>query len=197
MIGDDNFLNVAAFDLNYEISYRQLNRRRIRHCGDCISGLKIAQATELIRGMDDSVKNVLINVGSVDVAEGRQLIEMTHDLMDLLYTCDEVGIHPILTTLPPLPNYLLGNKKIVLNDFNNILRTHVSPQYAVIDLNLCMVQHNGNADLNAFQPEPRMVGGSNKPFVLWNKLGRQRIFKMIIKNLGHALYNANYLGEYF
>lgn len=197
MIGDDNFLNIAAFDLNYEISYQQKPRRRLRRCGNCISGLRIRQATELIKRLDDSVEHVIINVGSVDIAEGRDLIEMMTDLKELLYTCEQLSVCPILTTLPPLPNYLLGIKKDILVGFNNILRHNISTEYPVIDLNLCLLTHGKNTDLDAYQAEPRHVSGSTKPFVLWNRQGRKRIYNMILKNLGHALYFTNFLGEHF
>lgn len=197
MIGDDNFLNIAAFDLNYEISYLQKPRGRLRHCGNCISGLRIRQATELIRHLDDSVGHVIINVGSVDIAEGRELIEMIADLKELLNTCEQYSISPILTTLPPLANYLVGMKKDILIGFNNILRHNFSNEYPVIDLNLCMLKYDGTADFDAFQPMARHVSGSSKPFVLWNRQGRKRVHRMIVKNLGHALFFTNYLGEHF
>lgn len=197
MVGDDNFLNIAAFDLNYETTYKQTLNSRIRQCGNCVSGLKIAQAKRLIENMDESVKNVIINVGSVDIAEGRELIEMITDLLDLLNTCESEGIDPIVTTLPPLPNYLLGNRREVLIGFNHFIRQKVVQQYAVIDLNLCMVTPEGNTDVRAYQTITRHIGGSNKPFVMWNQLGRNRIMSMIIKNLGHALYFTDFLGTHY
>lgn len=197
MVGDDNFLNLAAFNLNYEISYRQTQHKRIRCCGNCVSGLTIAKASKLIAKMDESVQNVIINVGSVDIAEGKQLIEMCYDLKDLLIICDHRGINPIITTLPPLPNHMLRNQKDILVGFNNFIRTEVAPEYAVIDLNLCMVHHNGCVNMQNFQPVYRHVSGSNQPFVLWNKLGRNRILEMLVKNLGQAIFNANYFGGYF
>lgn len=196
MIGDDNFVNIASFELNYETHYQQLQRSKIRHCGKCASGLRIAQATEIIRTLDDSIKNVIINVGSVDIAEGRQLIELISDLKTLLNTCEEVGVDPIMTTLPPLPNHLLGNKKDILIGFNDFIRFHVVEEYAVIDLYKCMVNYEDKIETAVYQPCYRKMSGSREALVMWNKLGRKRILNMIIKNLGQALYFKHYLGDY-
>lgn len=195
MIGDDNFLNLAGFDLKFETSYHQTQRSRIRHCGYCFSGLKISQATEIINGWEESLKRVIINVGSVDIAEGRQLIEMINDLTILLKTCAERKVHPVLTTLAPLPNHLLNNKKSIHEGFNRYLRHIMLENYSIIDLHRVMVTSEGVMDLNCYQPIPRKMSGSRQCLLMWNKIGRQRIYNMIIKNLGHALVYSNHLGQ--
>ena len=194
MIGDDNFLNLAGFDLNFEIDYHHTQRSRIRHCGYCFSGLRISQATEIIREWKESLMRVIINVGSVDIAEGRQLIEMINDLTILLKTCKERKIHPVLTTLAPLPNHLLSNKKSIHEGFNHYLRRIVLKSHSVIDLHRVMVTNEGVTDLDCYQTIPRRMSGSRQFLVMWNKTGRKRIFSMIIKNLGHALVYSNHLG---
>jgi maternal effect protein oskar len=143
--------------------------------------------------MNDSVQHLLINVGSVDIAEGRELIEMIHDLRNLLNTCDRMGIYPILTTLPPLPNHMLGNKRDILKGFNEVLKQRVSQEYAVIDLNKVMVKPDDTSNLNLYQPIPRKLSGSKQALVMWNNLGRKRILTMIIKNLRNALFFDNFL----
>jgi hypothetical protein len=197
LLGDDNFLNIAAFNLNFEVTYKETPRSRIRSCGYCVSGLTISKAIVLIENMDDSVQHLLINVGSVDIAEGRELIEMVHDLQNLLTACDFVGIDPILTTLPPLPNHMLGNRKETLIGFNEVLRHQVSQDYAIIDLNKVMVKPDDTTNLVVYQPIPRKLSGSKQALVLWNNLGRNRIITMIIKNLGHALYFNNFIGNFY
>jgi OSK domain len=198
MVGDDNFVNIAAFDLNFELSYRQTQGGRIRHCGDyCYSGLRIAQATRLIEKIDSSVQHVIFNVGSVDIAEGRDLIQLMQDIKRLLRTCNEFGIDPILTTLPPLPNYLLGYKKDVLKGFNDFLRYVIAKDCSVIDLNVVMVRPDGTVNFDNYQSIPRKVGGSHKAFVVWNRRGRSKIVRMIIRHLGLAMFYTAYLGTHF
>lgn len=194
LIGDDNFLNLAVFDLNYRTKAYAPNRES----GHCVSGLRISDATERLYELDESVKYVIVNVGSVDIAEGRQLIHLIDDMVKLLVTCNCIGITPILTTLAPLPNYLLGNKKEILNGFNLFIRSNLSMRVAVIDLNLCMLRSNASVDVNFYQSGPRYVRGSKKSFVLWNKLGRTRILNMLLKNLGEALvHGSDFIGAYF
>jgi hypothetical protein len=185
LLGDQNFLNLAAYKMDYQTSF--IENKRIRTCGYCISGLTIRKATEVIREIDaETHQSLLVNVGSVDIAEGRQLIEMIHDMIEFLRLCDNKKIDVILTTLPPIPNYLLGNKRHNLNGFNHFLRVKVSNHCPVIDLNVSMCRKDGTSQPNFYQPEPRHISGTTKPFVLWNKLGQNRVFEMIMKNLGLA-----------
>jgi hypothetical protein len=195
LIGDDNFLNIAGFNLGYDITYQQQTHRRVRRCGYCVSGLKIADATEIIKNMNDSVKHVLINVGSVDIAEGRALIEMISDLHLLLRACEVVGVQPILTTLPPIPNHMLQNKRDNHIGFNRYLREKIKTDYSVIDLNIAMVTAEHKTDWTVYQQVQRKLSGSRESLVMWNNHGRNRIIQMIIKNIGHALFFTNYLGE--
>jgi maternal-effect protein oskar len=185
---------MAVFDLNFKKTCNVRNRQS----GHCVSGLRIADATERIADLEEPVEYVIVNVGSVDIAEGRQLIQMVTDMRELIATCAYMDITPIITTLAPLPNYLLGNRKDTLNWFNQYIRMTLSQSVAVIDLNLCMLADNASVNLNFYQTEPRSVRGSKKPFVLWNKIGRTRILDMLIKNLGGALIlGSDFVGNYF
>lgn len=143
--------------------------------------------------------SVIINVGSVDVAEGRQLVQMICDYKKMIEAFEEMSIQPVLTTLAPMPNYLLGNRKETLNGFNDFIRVTVGQHFPVIDLNKCMLadRDTGKIDLNLYQPNPRHNSGSRKAMLMWNKLGRIRIRKMLIKNIGAALVYKNFVGDYF
>ena len=202
LVGDSHFLNIAIFDLNYE---REPFMRR-RQAGNCVSGLRIREAAERIlemeRNIDEPVKRILVNVGSVDVAEDRMLIEMMNDMEYFLDSCKRMNIIPILTTLAPLPNYVYGRTNSLridtLDGFNVYIRNVLSKRCSVIDLNKCMLRKDGSIESNAFQPKPRHVSGSRKMFVMWNKLGRNRVQTMLKMNLGHALvFQRNFIGDYF
>lgn len=202
LIGDDQFLNLAVFDLDYE--RKPLEPRR--QSGNCVSGLRIREATMRIYNMEqrqerresEPAKRIVVNVGSVDIAEGRMLIEMMKDMDLFLEACFEMNIIPILTTLAPLPYYEdNGLKNTILNDFNRYICRYLVNDCNVIDLNKCMVKSNGKINHALYQPEKRYLSGSQKPFFMWNKQGRNRVYNMLRRNLGHALvYNRNFIGGY-
>lgn len=184
LIGDDNFLNLAAFDLKFEVN----RRRGLRQSGGCVSGLKIADATRFVMSLaPGTVKRVIINVGSVDVAEGRPLIRMMSDYNELIHVCVDKSITPILTTLTPMPNYLHNDKKNTLVGFNSFIRTRFANLFAIIDLYKGMTYSNGRVNWNLYQVEPRFIAGSKKPFVLWNRAGRLRMHGILEDSLGFAM----------
>lgn len=197
LLGDDNFLNLAAFDLLFK-SIRP-PPKKIRQSGFCVSGLTISKAKQKILEMDElREQTIIINVGSVDIAEGSQLIMMIQDFIGLLNACAEKSIVPIVTTLAPMPNYKLGNKAENLNGFNDFIRQNISRRYSVIDLNLCMLQSDDEVNMNLYQAKPRYISGSKKSLLMWNKLGRRRVQNMLKRNLGLALvYGGKFIGKYF
>ncbi|XP_070508627.1 maternal effect protein oskar [Chironomus tepperi] len=184
LIGDDFFLGVSIYKLGYSASKQ---RGRLQS-GFCMSGMTIKDAMYKIKEIeDDRHKTAIIYVGSIDIAMGRELIEMMQDMTLLMQACAEKNIKPILCTLAILPNYLLGNRKETLKGFNMYI-TNNPFGIASIDLNKCF--KNGNSD--DFLPHyyleiPRYVSGFNKMLVLWSKDGRDRVYDMLIKNLGMAL----------
>lgn len=191
LVGDHNLLNLALFDMKFMAK----SGERIRQSGHCVSGLTIRGATERIFNMDKSVDRIIVNVGAVDIAEGRQLIQLIHDLNMFLKACDEMKITAVLTTLAPLPHHMRGNKKEILIGFNEYIRK-CSIKCCVIDLYKGMTRNNG-IDFHLYQPGPRYVSGSRQAFLLWNKLGRQRVHNMLMRNLGEAmLYENNFIGDY-
>lgn len=187
-IGDDNFLNLAVFDLKFQVT-RERGRRR---SGGCMSGLRIAEATHMVMNLPESVGHVIINVGSVDVAEGRPLIRMITDYLELIQACKEKSIKPILTTLAPVPNCLHDARRDRLLGLNQFIQFGLDKAYPVIDLYYEMLRHDGRINWNLFQPAPRYIGGSKKAFVLWNQAGRQRMYKILEHDLGFAMIHGTH-----
>lgn len=179
----------------FEMKFESKSVMRVRQSGNCVSGLRISGATRRIMQMRTPC-DVIINVGSVDIAEGRQLIEMIEDFHRLLTACRMKDISPILTTLAPLPGHMLGNKHETWRGFNDFIRLNLSEHFSIIDIHKAMIRPDGVTDYNMYQAEPRFISGSCQPFVMWNKQGRTRVNNMLMKNLGLTMIYDNYVGEF-
>ena len=153
-----------------------------------MSGLTIKEAMYKVKEIeDDRHKTAIIYVGSIDIAAGRELIEMMQDMTLLMQACCEKNIKPILCTLAVIPNYLLGNRRETLNGFNKYI-TNNPFGIPSIDINKCFKHGNTDDFLPHYYLEtPRHVSGFNKMLVLWSKDGRDRVHDMLMKNLGMAL----------
>lgn len=69
LMGDQNFLNYALFDLKFE----QDRDARLRQSGMCVSGMKIREAFKKVEALNKgSFSKVIVNLGTVDIAEGRK-----------------------------------------------------------------------------------------------------------------------------
>lgn len=192
LLGDQNFLNYAVFDLKFTADPDQ----RPRQSGLCVSGMRIRDATKRVMKIQTGTLNyVIINIGSVDIAENRHLIQMIRDFDELIETLEMNSITPILTTLAPLPTCLRDHKKEILVGFNQYIRM-LSREHPIIDLYQCMIKSDDETvNYNLYQPEPRYVSGSNKSFLLWNRLGRHRIDRMLSHNLGFTIVKEhNFIG---
>lgn len=181
-------LNIALFDLKFS---KNPNFRR-RQSGNCVSGLRIKEATRRLFNFtsESGFRKIIVNVGSVDIIENRPLIGMIKDMMEFLRVCDEMEIRPILTTLTPLPN-CTNDEKDVLIGFNDFIMKQLSQRYFVIDLHTCMLTSKGSINMNFYQNDPRRISGSRKLFVMWNKFGRQLILKRVVDLLGNAIVYDN------
>lgn len=181
-------LNIALYDLHF----KQKPYDPRRQSGNCVSALRIREATHKLHDLSSDVKEVIVNVGSTDVAEGKPLIEMIRDIKRFVATCDDLEIKPILTTLAPLANYCIDDaKKRNLLGFNAFIMEQLSKRYFVIDLYNCMLTPEGAVDPRLYQYEARYIKGSRKSFVMWNKLGRQKIRNTLVNNLGYAVVFNN------
>ena len=63
-----------------------------------------------------------------------------------------------------------------LEKFNNYIKEIL---YFVIDLTECFVNQSGHILFDCYQTDARYVTGSNRPNLLWNRIGRQRILKFL------------------
>jgi hypothetical protein len=191
LIGDDFLLSIVNFNLGYQCK----RRNNIYQSGYCISGLTIGGAASLFseREVNDCFKTEIIYIGSIDIANGRELIHMMNDFCQLIKECLRIKIRPIICTLAPMINYLLGNRKDTLKGFNNYLRYNHF-KLPVIDINKCFLRDENNSDSlepACFVDEPRFVTGFQKPLVMWSKLGRDRVYSMLEKNLGLAIMSSS------
>jgi hypothetical protein len=178
---------MAILDLQYNVTITDDDF--LRQSGFCVSGLTVRKASELVRKMDAEVyKTLLVNIGSVDIAEGRNLRQLLQDMIEFVRICKGKKIKVVLTTVPKLAN---GIKSENLIKFNDYLRSFTASEFPVIDLNLCLCNDDGTLDPDLYQQSACLVSGSKKSFVLWNKLGRTQIHEMIKKNLRKALASEN------
>jgi OSK domain len=180
MMGDNFFLNLAVM----ELGYRLVKRDNTLQSGFCISGLTIERAARMIPNLAPKTV-VLLNIGSVDIMQGKELIDLIYGMIHLLKTCERHKVTPILTTLPPLANYRLGDRASVTDNFNLFIMKNPF-NYPVIELHKELLQGK-SIDFHYFQQIPRHVPGLRSAIVLWNILGRQRIIKTLSKQIGTAV----------
>lgn len=181
MIGDDFFLSLARWELGFQFD----PGHNIQQSGLCVSGLTIAEAADRVMKATYINDRVIVNVGVVDLLHGHDIVDMQQDLLQLIKNLEIRGACPILTTLSPLANssHIPGITDR-LHKFNDLIRKF---QCQYVDVWRCFVNERYNTLYECFQPGPRQVSGSNKPHVLWNKLGRQRVIKFIKTELAGLL----------
>lgn len=121
---------------------------------------------------------------------------MIDDFDQLLDAFTDKGIIPVLTTLPPLPNHSRGDRQETLDGFNDYIKKCCS-MFPIIDLNLCMLRSDGTVNMDLYQEKPRYINGSGRQFLLWNKLGRNRVDRMLKSNLGFTIVKEkNFIGRH-
>lgn len=173
MIGDDFFLSLARWELGFLFD----PGHHIQQSGLCVSGMTIAEAADRVMKAPYINDRVIVNIGVVDLLHGHDLVDMQQDLLQLMKNLENRGVCAILTTLSPLANSShISGITDRLHKFNELIRKF---QCQYVDVWRCFVNERHNTLYECFQPGPRQVSGSNKPHVLWNKLGRQRVIKFI------------------
>lgn len=116
-----------------------------RH-GLCASGQTLRAATRYLLQPGTVVrkKNLIINLGTIDILKGSQVIDLKFDYDRLLDACLSKGIEPIITTLTPLIfEGTTAEQHDVLMEFNQFLRDRYNKEYTVIDLWAQMLDFNG------------------------------------------------------
>lgn len=181
LVGDNFFLNLAVKSMNYRMIFRE----NILQSGYCVSGQTIDRANETIKRMHPN-QLILLNIGAVDIMNGRELIELVISMMRLLKTCRSNGITPVLATLPAIANHRINSRAFVTTEFNKFLMKNPF-DFPVIDLHEAFIKSDGMMDPNCYEEVPRYVSGFKKPLVLWSKMGRQRAMTFLKEKIGSAI----------
>lgn len=181
LVGDNFLLRLAVMEMGFKMLIDE-NRYK---SGMCVSGQTIQEATA---GLENLCGNqvVIVNIGSIDIINGKELVEIILDVMRFLKVCQRKSIVPIITTLPPLGLYGVGNYSEVLQHYNDFLRQNPF-NYPVIDLNRAFYYDDGTLMDKIFQTRPRYMKGYQRPLVFWSKYGRQRLMNFLKKSLGIAM----------
>lgn len=180
LVGDNFLLNLAVMDMGF----RMMTSDRVLQSGYCVSGQTIAEATRNIEGMPCN-QIIILNIGSVDIAHGKELIDLMYEMVALFKTCMDNEITPIVTTLAPLANYRTGNRGDVTNGFNEFLRYNPC-NFPVIDIHDAFIDRKGLVDQRFYQSTPRHVSGIRKPLVFWNRFGHRTVMRILKQELGTA-----------
>lgn len=161
--------------------------------GSCISGQTIHEACTNLENYHEN-QVIIVNIGSMDIINGKELVDVILEIMRLLKLCQRKCIVPILTTLPPLGIYGVGNRTEVLNYYNDFLRQNPF-NYPVIDLNRAFYNDDGTLNIHCYQTQMRLMKGFPKPLVFWSKYGREKMMKTMTQSLGLALIKIMHMQQ--
>lgn len=93
---------------------------------------------------------LILNIGSVDLLQGRNFIEMRNDFVELYSELENRGIHTVVTTLAPLANMLFSKDiQKTWQQFNSYLTANYSN---VIDIACCFVSNTDRVLFECYQP---------------------------------------------
>lgn len=117
--------------------------------GQCISGQTLQKAVKNVRRVIDQMNDkVIINLGSLDLMHGRELIDMMKDTFELCNILTRNNIFPVLTTIPPIANHMhnkdLDRKR---KSFNMFLLENLD----CIDIENCFLSNEGRILFNCYQ----------------------------------------------
>jgi hypothetical protein len=119
--------------------------------GSCIAGQTIKNATKNVLKREYFKKDIIINLGSVDLMNEHGLRKMKYDFRQLITALQNKGVYePTVTTLAPLVNRSLSS--FILHNhekFNDFLYNNYSN---VINLNGAMLNHHNEPDFRLYAP---------------------------------------------
>lgn len=167
-----------------DMGFRMMTSDHILQSGYCVSGQTIAEAARNIEGMASN-QIIILNIGSADIAQGKELIDLIYEIVRLFKVCIDNEITPIVTTVAPLANYRAGNRGEVTSGLNEFLKRNPF-NFPVIDLHDTFINSKGFVDSRFYQPMPRHVSGMRKPLVFWNRFGHRTVMRILKKELGTA-----------
>lgn len=175
-------LLLAVTEMGYNM---QLKDNRFRS-GSCVSGQTIKEATAAIQNLSNE-QMIIVNIGSTDILNGKELIDIIFDTIRLMKTCAKKSIIPIFTTLPPLKMHdRQENRPDVLEGFNDFLRDNPF-NFPIIDISKIFVNRSGDLRRYCFQNGRRYLKGQKKPFIFWSKQGRKNVMACLKKSMGDAI----------
>ena len=95
---------------------------------------------------------IILNVGSIDILHGHELVDIRHDFEQLINACCKRGIFVVITTLAPLANvsHLIEARTKVMG-YNQFLIEKYSGNFPVIDLYENMVTPRGETIYEFFR----------------------------------------------
>lgn len=187
-------MGVVRIDFNFPEDFDNENENEILKCGLCKSGLTIKGATEIVLGQDKTDRCAIVYVGSVDIITGRSLADLQNDFKEFINACRERRLYPILCTLAPIPTHQLGSRKAVLQDFNKFLEAVAYEfQLPIIDIHKIFSKNKKEFDEYCYAVAARSVSGMKEWIAPWSKIGRQRFYTMIRKNLGNAMIAGGFV----
>ncbi|KAJ6649716.1 Maternal effect protein oskar [Pseudolycoriella hygida] len=191
LVGDDFFLQLAKLDCKLPFEYITPKNslqwsRPIKKCGHCISGLTIRGLTKLLKSGKKLSKHIILNVGSVDLLQGRDFHEMRDDFLELYSELRMGRYDTFITTLAPLANLRFSmDDQNRWSEFNSFL---VDNFPNVLDIASCFLSESNRVIYECYQLKPKYVSGCNQAHLLWNYIGRQRV----VKHLKNSLLNDPY-----
>lgn len=92
--------------------------------------------------------NVIINLGTFDLLNGRNAVNMMADVVRLLNALKRKDIRPILTTLAPIPKHLDGELDERRQSFNKFIREN----FDHIDIEKSFLSNEKRVLLECYQP---------------------------------------------
>ncbi|XP_037045674.1 uncharacterized protein LOC119081063 [Bradysia coprophila] len=177
LIGDNFFLEMARIDL-----HRQYTKSKLKQVGQCISGQSLKRAVKNISRVINTIRHdaAVINLGSIDLLQGREVVDMIQDMFQLCQLLCDNDIFPIVTTIPPLANQLhnpsLENKRKLFNNF-------LEKSFDCINIEDVFYTNHNRVMFSQYQGDARRVGGTTCPLVLWSNVARQRVLKKLKRKI--------------
>lgn len=148
MVGDDFLLYLAKM----EVGCRFTPGKKIYQSGLCISGQTISDARLRVATAETLAPYVIINIGSVDIMNGKPLVRMENDAIGLTEAIRARNSIPIWTTLAPLGNYNhqpeIATK---VKKFNEFLERTMNVNH-LINLSSMLKYPSGKTLYDCYQP---------------------------------------------
>lgn len=124
---------------------------RIKQIGHCVSGQSIRKALNKVASSPKSITNysaAVINLGTVDLLQGREFVDMAVDMDDMCRMLCDMNIFPIVTTLPPLANQMHNSQ---LEEKRKLFNSYVMKYFDCIDIESCFLTNLNRITFELYQ----------------------------------------------